>query len=482
MWKQWLKKKGLLSVAAVITLTGILSACGTEQAGTNTSPSNQAASEQPTNSDKTEEKKLRIMAGVVGGKTPEEMVLFEKEIERLSGIQAHIEKPASDYDKVLMAAMSAGEKYDLLHVSKSTMNLLIEQGILSPLTEFVNSSEMLSDNAVIPTDEWEQVRAEDGQIYGVFMKFQGGTMPIVRQDWLDKLDLETPKTLDDFYNVLKAFKERDPDGNGKDDTYGLSTAGLYEIQGFMSAAGVKQRYVMEDGKRVIPYATDAAIPVYEFFAKLYKEGIMDPNFVTNDTGMMRNMFLTDRVGMVTYWDAWVGMFNNMKQQEDPNTAFVAKGIPGAEGPNGDVMLRRGDPDVWVMPINAEHPETAKEFLEFWHTKEGITLGSIGIQDHDYTVKDGKMELTEIGEEHSGDHGVPFCYNTNVEPPFGKLPGVQDAQDLIKQYGSLELTLPGWTEAEKIVNNYSFKAMTGDMSAADAVAGMQKELKAANLID
>ena len=41
------------------------------------------------------------------------------------------------------------------------------------------------------------------------------------KDWLDKLGLEQPKTIDDFYNVPKAFKEQDPDGNGANDTYGM---------------------------------------------------------------------------------------------------------------------------------------------------------------------------------------------------------------------------------------------------------------------
>lgn len=476
-----MKKKALQTVAASMVIASLaLTACGNNGNG---GDSNQASNGGGTTQQKeASAKELRIMAGVVGGKTPEETDLFEQEIERLTGIKADITKPASDYNTKLTTAISSGEKYDLLQISKETMNTFIDQGILTPITDFVEGSDVLSDSSVIPSGEWAQVKTEDGQIYGVFSKFQGGTMPIVRQDWLDKLGLDTPETLDEFYQVLKAFKEQDPDGNGKEDTYGLSTAGLYEIQGFMSAAGVKQRYVMEDGKRVIPYATEAAIPVYEWFAKLYKEGIMDPNFATNDTGKMRNLFLTDRVGMVTYWDAWVGLFNNARLQEDPDTAFQAKGIPGPAGPDGEILLRRGDPDVWVIPVNAEHPETAKEFIEWWHTEPGIILGSLGIEGEDYVKKDGQYELTELGQEHGMDHGVPFWYNDNVKPPFGKLPGVEEAQQIVMEHASLELTLPNWTDAEKIVNNYAIRAMTGEMPAAEAVAKMQDELKRADLID
>lgn len=473
------RNKIMSAIMAVSLIGGILAGCS-PSAGSSSQGGSNAASQAASNE---EERTLKMMTGVIGGKTPEENTQFEQEIERLTGIKVTLNKPAADYDQKLLAAIASGEKFDLLQISKEKMSTFVEQGILTPLTDQVNGSKVLSDPNVIPAKEWEQVKTKDGEIYGVFTKYQGGTMPIVRKDWLDKLNLPEPKTLDDYYNVLKAFTEQDPDGNGKNDTYGLSTAGMYELQGFFSAAGLKQRYVeTADGKLDVPYSTDAAIPVYEWLNKLFEEGILDPNFTTNDTGKMRDLFLTDRVGMITYWDAWVGMLNNTRHEQDPNTKFEAKGLPGAADANGNHMLRRGDPDVWVIPVNAEHPNTAFEFIEWWHSEEGITLGSLGIKDVDYTVDNGKYELTQTGKEHASDHGVPFWYNRNVEPPFGKLSGVQEAQDLVDQYASLELTPSNWANAEKIINEYSFKAIMGEMPAADAIKKMREELKAGGLID
>ncbi|GGD95802.1 extracellular solute-binding protein [Paenibacillus nasutitermitis] len=429
------------------------------------------------------EMKLRILAANIGGKTPEENTQFEAAIKGQTGIDAKLEKPASDYDQKVLTALGSGEKYDLIEMSDlGKLSEFIDQGVVSDLNDFVTNSTVLSDPKVIPKAEWDQLKDKDGKIVAVFTKFQGGTMPIVRKDWLDKLKLDEPKTLDEYYKVLKAFKEQDPDGNGKNDTYGLSTAGLYEIQGFMSAAGLKYRYVMKDGKRTIPYATEAAVPMYEWFAKLTKEGIMDPNFITNDTGKMRNLFLTDRVGMVTYWDAWVGMFNNLRHQEDPNTTFDAKAIASIPGTDGTILMRRGDPDFWIVPSNAEHPDAAKKFLEFWNSEEGIRLGSLGVEGVDYTKEGTEYKMTAVGTEHNMDHGVPFWYNENVKTAFDKLPGVQDAQDLVKQYATLELALPGWADAEKIVQNYALKAMSGQMPAGEAVKKMQDELIAKKLID
>ena len=484
-----MSKKAITRSLAFLSCLLLVSACGNGGAAQN-SPADSAASSSPSASAAPSDvtaspekaKKLRMMVGVIGGKTPEEHTLFEQDVKRLSGIEVTMEKPSGNMSEKLLPAISSGEEYDLIQVDKSLMDILYDQGVLQPLDDIIAGSEIISDPAVFPTEEWEQVKEADGKIYGIFTKFQGGTMPTVRKDWLDKLKLEEPDTLDEYYNVLKAFKEQDPDDNGKDDTYGLSTAGLYDIQGFMSAAGVKAGYVMQDGKRTIPYATEAAIPVYEWFAKLHKEGILDPNFATNDGGKMRDLFLTDRVGMITYWDAWVGMFNNTRKQQDAGTAFEAKALLPAEGPAGERIMRRGDHNVWIIPVNSPNPQVALEFIEFWSTEKGNVLGTLGIEGEDFTVKDGKYELTATGNEHGMDHGSPFIYNTKWTNPFGLLPGVEAAQALVKQYATLELTGKDWTEVQKILNNYAIQAMQGKLPAAEAVSRMDKELRAAGLID
>lgn len=424
---------------------------------------------------------LRAVGGVVGGKTVEENELFGKALGEALGLEVEWLKPAGDY---LPTALQSGERFDLIYLNTPFMDVLVDQGALLPLTDFITSSPILSDPTVIPPGEWEMLRYPDGQIYAVFNKYEGGTLPTVRKDWLDKLGLDIPETLDDFYNVLKAFKEQDPDGNGKDDTYGLTTAGLYDIQGFMGAFGVKARYVIdENGKRTIPFASEAAIPAFAWLNKLYREGLLDPNFVTNTTADMRNLFLADRVGMVTYWDMWVGLFNSMRLQEDPNTDFLAMGIAGPVGANGERILRRGDPSIFAIPANARNPQNAKKFLEWWHTQDGIYLGSLGIKGHDYIEHpDGTLELTAIGTEHNMDHGIPRWYNTNVKAPFGSLPGVKEAEVYVNKYATLEVSTADWPQAEKIVEEYSFQAITGKLSAKDAVQRMHSELLKAKLID
>ncbi|MFT8337448.1 hypothetical protein [Schleiferilactobacillus harbinensis] len=67
----------------------------------------------------------------------------------------------------------------------------------------------------------------DGKIYGISIApaYTEGEVMIIRQDWLDKLHLKAPRTIDELQKVMDAFTNDDPDGNGKKDTFGLTFSG-----------------------------------------------------------------------------------------------------------------------------------------------------------------------------------------------------------------------------------------------------------------
>ncbi|HWK81697.1 MAG TPA: extracellular solute-binding protein [Thermomicrobiales bacterium] len=426
-------------------------------------------------------KKLRILSAVVGGKTPEEDELFAKEITRLTGIEVDLVHPTADYDQKLLADLAAGVQYDLIYTNQTTVQMLVGQEALTDLTDRIKGSAILTNPTVIPTDEWKMLDI-DGKYYSAFQKFEGARMITLRQDWLDKLGLETPKTLDDLYTTMVALRDGDPNGDGSK-PLGLGTAGTYDIQPFMSSQGILPGYVTVDGKKTIPYATEAAIPVYEWLAKVFKEGLYDPNFATATTADFRNLFMTNKLSMVTYWDTWVGLFNSQVHTADPNSPFQAAGIAAAEGPDGKVIISRGSPSVWTIPANAADPDTAFFFIEWWNTFPGITLGSLGIEGNDYTVENGVYKLTELGVQHGMDHGDPTPYNANWTNPIGTLPGLAEAQALSKQYGYLAVTDAKWdTDVTPILDEYIIKTIIGDFSPADGVAAMHDALLSAGLID
>lgn len=139
--------------------------------------------------------------------------------------------------------------------------------------------------------------------------------------------------------------------------------------------------------------------------------------------------------------------------------------------------------VWVIPVNAPNPEMAFKVLEWWHTFPGITLTSLGILDHDYTLEGDTYTLTEVGTEHSMDHGQPTPYNSNWQNPIGELPGLREAQEITRTHASLDYYGPDWEPNIKPrLDEEIVKMILGDVAPADGVAALQEEFRAAGYID
>lgn len=125
----------------------------------------------------------------------------------------------------------------------------------------------------------------DGHLYGVPMqKPKARYGVLIRQDWLDNLELEVPHTIDELGEVARAFANDDPDGNGKDDTYGFLdrqesfSLGFATIAGYFGAGTGFE--LDADGAVVSSYDTDAMKAAMEWYRGLYDDGAINPDFPT----------------------------------------------------------------------------------------------------------------------------------------------------------------------------------------------------------
>lgn len=133
----------------------------------------------------------------------------------------------SDYETRVRLLLAGGDKLpDVLGNTQVLLaNDLIDSGKVAPLNDLIE--QYASPNMKALYEKYSNAMAgvtRDGKIYGLpnFFAMDEGTVMWVRQDWLDKLKLQAPKTMDEFENVIRAFTEDDPDGNGKKDTMGLA--------------------------------------------------------------------------------------------------------------------------------------------------------------------------------------------------------------------------------------------------------------------
>lgn len=462
---------GVVSVSAVVAASIGITVSQTHTQ-TSTTPSTGAAStaNEPT---------LTILEGVMGGKNAQETAAFEKEIGQALHCKVQLISTTGDYDTKMEAMLASGQKVDVVYTEGSALATLAANGEVTNLQSMINKSTVLGNKKVVPQFEWNDIKlsSPNGKgIYGVPDKYQGALMPIVREDWMKQLGLKQPTTLNQFYNVFKTIKE-------KKGAYGLTLSSLYDIEPFMSAEGLKEGYVIKNGKKTIPWATSAAVPVYTWLHKLYKDGLLDPNFVTNSTSDERNEFLTNRVGMFVYWDAWVPMLNNLAKTQGASQGFDAEAIAGANSPSGKPLVSTGDTSLFAIPANAPDKALAFKFLEWWNTKPGELLGSLGAPGIDYTVKNGKYTLTKVGASENMDHGDPEPISTLWKNPFQNMQkGYANARQIGIKYGYQPLIDSNWSDAENIVWQYGDDAILGRMTPQQAVQKMHQELLSKHYID
>lgn len=419
---------------------------------------------------------IKVLTSVTGGKDLKENELWEKEFERRTGIPLSLTKVAgNNYSVKATTTLAAGEDIDLIYMNSDSFQSLFYLHLFEPLDERIKNSDILGDPEVIPEEEWERLRCEDGKIYASYNKYEGGRLPLIRYDWLENLDLSVPTTLEEYEQVLNAFTYGDPDRNGKDDTLGLTSKNIYDIQPFMSSVGLVAGYKQDSkGDWYMPYATKEAIPVYNWLAKLYKQGVYDPNFVTNSSSNCREAVLTGRVGMFVYWDNWVGIFNQ-KAAASGNHDFVIRGILPPRSENIRPQLSKGLDGLWVMPSYSQRKDDAFTFMEFMLSYEGTILGTLGVEDYDYRIVNDMYELTDIGIEHAMDHGIVRPKSNKWKLPFDYPPYYVESRNIIVEYGVDEIIRPSSKVAKEIITKFAVKAIIGSISSEEAVEEMQREL-------
>lgn len=493
-----MKKSLVISMIFLLLLSTFLGGCGSKEVAKETKPttSTSETTEKETPKEDTtkeeakaepelapQEKPVRILNHLMGGKDPDENELFMEEAKRLSGIEVEIVKvPGSDVGTKIASAIAAGEDYDIMILSGKAFEKLFPLGAFEDITDRIYNSDVLGNPDIIPPERWEPIK-KDGRLYGVLNKYEGGRLPLVRADWLHNLNITEPTTMDDYYEMLRAFTFDDPDQNGQDDTIGLTMKKLYDIEPFMSSKGLVDGFAKDaDGKWYIPWATDEAAEIYDFMAKLYDEGILDSNFATNGSSNCREQILNGKAGMMTYWDNWTGLFNDKLLAADPNTTAEIIGLAPVLDDKGNGIISTPPIEQFSILSTSKNKDYAFKYLEFIHTNPGIQLCSLGIENHDYIVKDGKVELTEIGQQHAMDHGMPQSVSKQWKNPIGVPKNFLQSQALVNKYGVMEIAKDTTKEAKEVVEKYGIQCIMGEFSGAEAVKLMQEELKALKLID
>ncbi|WNQ09057.1 extracellular solute-binding protein [Paenibacillus aurantius] len=333
-----------------------------------------------------------------------------KELEKKTGTKVDFQHPPAGQEKDQFNLMIASSKlpdvieYDWSGAPKGADSLVKEKRIIR-LNELIekyapNLTKVLKDNPEFR----KMITTDEGNIYAMpFLlgdpQLSSVNGPILRKDWLDKVGMQAPKTIADWEAVLTAFRDKDPNGNGKKDelpfVYMSSETDFNHL--FIGAWGITQDFFQENGK--VKYGP--LEPQYKEYlttmAKWYKEGLIDKDYATTD-GKLKDAKVTgNQAGSFSgYAGSGIGRYIGLVQPKDPS--FSLMGVPYPVLKEGDKALGQYTyPFTGIgaaITSSAKNPEQIVKWLDYKYGQEGHLLFNFGIEGQSYKMENGYPKYTD----------------------------------------------------------------------------------------
>lgn len=337
-------------------------------------------------------------------------------IEEKTGVDVVFQSPPDNSDDAYKMMVISGDLPDIImwEYSAST-DRMYEEGTIIDLTELIEEHAPNLRRIFQERPELlKEIATAEGKIYyfpsinpmltveDVCRKTTAGL--IIRKDWLDKLGLDVPQSVDEWYEVLKAFKTRDPNGNGLMDEIPFDGWGLPY---FAASFGVTNRFCVKPDGNVVYGPMEQEYKAYlETMNKWYSEGLLGPNCLIHSDAWKTENIINNFTGAFTGMDnAWRHYLPNL--QSNAADAMFAP-VPWPMSANGQRYTYRtetaGHMSKFVTTITSDckDPVAAVKLIDFMYSQEGADLLTWGIEGESYVVKDGKKQLTDYALEIADD--------------------------------------------------------------------------------
>ncbi|MBP1991971.1 extracellular solute-binding protein [Paenibacillus eucommiae] len=336
-------------------------------------------------------------------------VAMYKEMEKITGTKVEFQHPPEGHDADQFNLMMVSGKLPdvIFHTwSSSFPDKSISEGKILRLNELIeehapNLAKLFKERPYIKRD----VMSADGNIFvfpllGDDPRLTVFNGPMLRGDWLEKLNLQVPTTLDEWEKVLIAFRDGDPNGNQlKDEIPFHYNVGNMEYSfAFIGAFGITYSFFQDNGKvKFGPYE-----PQYKDFLTLmnkwYKDGLIDKDYMTVDAKLQDAKVTGNQLGSFTGWlGGNLGKYMNLMKDQDPKFKLVGAPFPTIEK-DGKAVANH-DPIFYgqgaAITTSAKDPEKIAAWLDYAYGEEGHLLYNFGIEGESYTMVDGKPTFTDL---------------------------------------------------------------------------------------
>lgn len=345
----------------------------------------------------------------------------------------------SDQDVKIQAAAAANNLPDLFMVRRDVLARLVPQGLIAPVDDLYAK---MPTRTATHYDAVSKSHARiGGKTYGLadpgsITKNEG---LLIRKDWLDNLGLEVPTTTDELLKVMRAFTFNDPDGNGKNDTWGYGA--FQEINNFeawpgrrleplFGAFGVDGTWSLEEANAGLNIMKPEFYDAMVFLKKIADEGVIDPNWLSYKKDDFRAAWKQGKFGIMREQNAAFAAQSNYApfDKNFPNGEWII--IDPPKGPKGKASIGPYTASFRIYAISAKAAKEGKAdkiaaLLEWMASDEGYYLLGWGVEGVNYTkdadgipvaanLPDANLAFSAPGGQTVTQLRNMVFYNGNIE--------------------------------------------------------------------
>ncbi|CAN7659537.1 ABC transporter substrate-binding protein [Paenibacillus sp. LjRoot56] len=358
---------------------------------------------------------------------------FTKWLEEKTNIHIDWEvAPEKTFAEKLNVSLASGDYPDVLlnmSVSPIQQSIYGKDGVFIPLNPYIDKygvemKKMFEQVTYVK----DLITMPDGKIYSVpqvndCYHCSLGQKMWIYKPWLDKLGLKMPETTEEFYQVLKAFKEKDPNGNGKADEIplvGATNGPSSTLDLFLPSAFIEKDFnlrFVKDGKVQVAYNQPEWKEALKYLNKMFAEGLISPQTFTQDRNQLKQMGMNPEIPIL----GAIASQNQTVFVDVDNARFKDYiSVPPLKGPTGIRSTAYNPYAVsagqYVVTNKAKNPAAAFRMADLLLSEEATLRSTQGRPDQEW-VRPAQGEL--------GVNGKQAVWKPIVS--FGKLQNIHWAQ-------------------------------------------------------
>ena len=420
-----MSKKWKVSLAALTVLATTLAACSSPKEPANSSspsPSTEATS-SPSGSDEPKDYgKVYVynnysLGNAVNLSKKEDLDAVRAYIKEKSGVEVmEVIPPKGSEEDRLNLLLAGNEPLDIFF---GKMDLHQANGAALGLNKLIE--EFGPNIKKVWPETWSQasyqaLSTKDGELWGLPVSPpMSGNAITMRKDWLDKLDLKVPTNLEEYEEVLKAFKEKDPVGNGE--TIPMITS-FNEMNKIMSGLFMDNAYgtwIDDEGKVRPSVQNPGYLEFVTLMADWYQKGYIYRESFASDATKVIDLVRANRVASAVTWHSrTMAQTMTLRDTLAPDAEYVVADLQGPKGYGRQVdgVAKTGT----MVSKKSQNPEGAVRYLDWLLSDvENYLTGMLGINGkHWEWVDKEKGTYKQLNQDYVGEFMGGFSFAMTVQ--------------------------------------------------------------------